>query len=658
MPYARLNTATPDQGSAAGSAMTPSRSVWIRSQSSIRPIMIVTTGPIDAVDPPAASRRAIPRSIASAAAIAWATEKQTVVLTLIPRALASSIATRPAVVAGNFTMMFGARRSKWRPCSTIRSADRNRVGSVWVERRPWRPPCASKAGSRSGAARVDISSTIAQARSASLATGRSTVSSRTRPRQWAGSFRQTSVTIVGLAVAPTAPNEIAYSSSSIAQESFQMSVAVSAIVRPSGVSTSAGAGISARLTDRTGRSGRDALERHRDGPATAEAQGCQTVPAFSPSELVEQRRDDPRARGPDRVSESDRAAVHVHLVPVEPQLATVGQRLGGERLVDLDQVERVDRQLDPVEQPADSLDRCKEEPFRLHLRLRVSDDPGERRQPVALDRPLADDDGRGGSVRDARGVARGHAADRRAAAIVAGGQLEGRRQPRKRFGRRVPARAFVGLDDRLAALRVPDRDRHELIREGSRVDRGDRALVGAQREGVLVLPRDRVVDRDALGMRSHVAVLERAPQPVLNRRVDERAVPQAIAEARPRQQVGGEIHALHPARHDHLGVARPDLRGAEHDRLQPRPADAIDRRRGRRVRESARERGLARRRLAGARLQHLAHQDLVDRRAVTQPGTLQGCPDRDAAQLRGSRGRQRAAELADRRPGGARDEHL
>jgi hypothetical protein len=41
-----------------------------------------------------------------------------------------------------------------------------------------------------------------------------------------------------LAVAPTAPKEMAYSSSSIAQESFQISVAVVEIVRPSGLSAS------------------------------------------------------------------------------------------------------------------------------------------------------------------------------------------------------------------------------------------------------------------------------------------------------------------------------------------------------------------------------------------------------------------------------------
>jgi hypothetical protein len=71
------------------------------------------------------------------------------------------------------------------------------------------------------------------------------MSDRTRSRQRAGSFFQTSVTIVGFAVAPTAPYEIAYSSSSIAHESFQMSVAVVEIVRPSGVSASGSAGLAA-----------------------------------------------------------------------------------------------------------------------------------------------------------------------------------------------------------------------------------------------------------------------------------------------------------------------------------------------------------------------------------------------------------------------------
>ena len=214
----RLKTATPDHGSADGSATIPSRSIRTRSQSSILPIITVITGPIPSTDMPSASRRRSPRSTASPAATAWATLNETVAFTLTPRYVASSITWIPTVVAGNLTMMFGASEAKCTPWASIRSNDRNRVGSVWIDSRPCRPPDASNVGRSSGAARRDISSTIAQARSASVASARSTASARTRPRQCPGSAFQTSATIVGFAVAPTAPKEIAYSSSSTAHE--------------------------------------------------------------------------------------------------------------------------------------------------------------------------------------------------------------------------------------------------------------------------------------------------------------------------------------------------------------------------------------------------------------------------------------------------------
>ena len=108
--------------------------------------------------------------------------------------------------------------------------------------------------------------------------------------------------------------------------------------------------------------------------------------ALRGAELVQQRGDDPRPARADRVAERDRAAVDVDLVPVEAELATVGQHLRGERLVDLDQVERLDRHLDPVEQPADALDRGEEEPLRRDLGLGVADDPGERLEARAARR--------------------------------------------------------------------------------------------------------------------------------------------------------------------------------------------------------------------------------------------------------------------------------
>ena len=119
-----MNTATPLHGRASGFTDSASRSTTTFSQSSMRPIISVTTGPIDPVGRPAASRRASPRSIAMAACTAWATVKLTVTLTLMPRAVASSIATSPADVAGSFTMMFGAIAWNRIACSSISAGER------------------------------------------------------------------------------------------------------------------------------------------------------------------------------------------------------------------------------------------------------------------------------------------------------------------------------------------------------------------------------------------------------------------------------------------------------------------------------------------------------------------------------------------------------
>ena len=54
-------------------------------------------------------------------------------------------------------------------------------------------------------------------------------------------------------------------------------------------------------------------------------------------------------------------------------------------------------------------------------------------------------------------------------------------------------------------------------------------------------------------------------------------------------------------------------------------------------------------RLAGAGLDDLAHQDVVDARVLGQARAFDGRPDRDATELHGRRVDERPAELADRR---------
>ena len=75
---------------------------------------------------------------------------------------------------------------------------------------------------------------------------------------------------------------------------------------------------------------------------------------------------------------------------------------------------------------------------------------------------------------------------------------------------------------------------------------------------VLAFAIDVVVARDDLAGVPHVALLEGAPQAVVDHRVDDLAVAHAQAFARAIEQVGAVAHRLHAAGDDHLGVADAD----------------------------------------------------------------------------------------------------
>ena len=127
----------------------------------------------------------------------------------------------------------------------------------------------------------------------------------------------------------------------------------------------------------------DALEGHCDRSAPAQTERRQAIAPVAAAELVEERRDDPGTGRPDRVTKRNSPAVDVDPRPVEPELAAVGQDLRGKRFVDLDEIESLERQFDPVEQPPDTGDRRKEQPSRLDFRLGVADDPGKGRVAAA-----------------------------------------------------------------------------------------------------------------------------------------------------------------------------------------------------------------------------------------------------------------------------------
>ena len=74
-------------------------------------------------------------------------------------------------------------------------------------------------------------------------------------------------------------------------------------------------------------------------------------------EAVEQRGRDPGAGHAERVPEGDRAAVDVELVDVDAELAVGRDHLRGERLVDLDEVDVVDRHAGARQRLRERLDR-------------------------------------------------------------------------------------------------------------------------------------------------------------------------------------------------------------------------------------------------------------------------------------------------------------
>ena len=150
-------------------------------------------------------------------------------------------------------------------------------------------------------------------------------------------------------------------------------------------------------------------------------------------------------------------------------------------------------------------------------------------------------------------------------------------------------------------------------------------------------------------MGAHVTALDGAPQPVVDRRVDQLRVAEAIAEARAGQQVGRAVHRLDPAGDRDLGVTGADLRRGQHDRLQAGAADPVDGRRRRCFGETGLEHGLASGGLAGPGLEDLAHQHVVDLGGGRiEARAFHRGPDSDGTELGGGNCSKRSAELPDR----------
>src|SRR5438309_9335239 len=72
------------------------------------------------------------------------------------------------------------------------------------------------------------------------------------------------------------------------------------------------------------------LDAHGDAHAAADAERRQPLLGIAPGHLVEERDQHPRARGPDGMTERDRAAVHVDLARIPAEFLVDRAGLGGE----------------------------------------------------------------------------------------------------------------------------------------------------------------------------------------------------------------------------------------------------------------------------------------------------------------------------------------
>src|SRR5690606_8798179 len=107
------------------------------------------------------------------------------------------------------------------------------------------------------------------------------------------------------------------------------------------------------------------------------------------------------------VADGDGAAVDVQLLQRDAEVAVGGDHLGGERLVDLDQVDVVDGETGAAQRLLRRLDRAEAHDLGGEAGDTGGDDPGQRGQAELAGLGVAHDDQRGGAVVERAAVAGG-----------------------------------------------------------------------------------------------------------------------------------------------------------------------------------------------------------------------------------------------------------
>ena len=199
---------------------------------------------------------------------------------------------------------------------------------------------------------------------------------------------------------------------------------------------------------------------------------------------------------------------------------------------------------------------------------------------------------------------------------------------------------------RSAALALRDLDRDDLVAKPALGDRGDGLLLRRRGECILILARDAELLGDVLGGVAHMDIVERVPEPVADHRVHEGPIAHSAALAGAHERVRRHAHVLLAAGQHGEGVAAADGLRRQPDRLQAAAAHLVDRERRHLVGQPRFDGRLPGGILAGGSREHLPHDDLVDL-ARLDPGLLDQRGDHPCAKPAGGDCGQRAAELPD-----------
>src|SRR4051812_2048778 len=147
----------------------------------------------------------------------------------------------------------------------------------------------------------------------------------------------------------------------------------------------------------------DALEDGSHALATTDAHRLESERLVLELQTVDQRAGDARAGHAERVTDGDRAAVHVEPVDVDAELLVRRDDLRRERLIDLDEVEVIDGHVRAGECLLARLDRAETHDLGRQARDAGGHDAGEWRDAELFRLRVAhDDDGRRAVVEWAR----------------------------------------------------------------------------------------------------------------------------------------------------------------------------------------------------------------------------------------------------------------